>query len=135
MLNYRDAYDLARAVQADKDSYGGITEGAIRIKAAILNGNDYARRVMVRYQRYFAVYGQAEALGEILKYIRDTKKYAVEYCGEWCLKCERDTQPGLGLSVDRVAAYEDACKDENGNMRYARDGYICRECINGEGEE
>ena len=134
-MKFQEAFELAKAVQADKDSYGGTTEGALRILAAILNGNDYARRVMQRYQRYLAVYGSRKAPNEILQYISDTKKHAVEYCGEWCLKCERDTQPGLGLSVDRVAAYEDACEDDNGNMRYAREGYICRECINGEREE
>ena len=134
MISFEEAFELAKTVQEDKD-YGGITEGALRIKAAILNGNDYARRVIQRYQRYLAVYGQRKAPNEILKYISDTKKYAVEYCGEWCLKCERDTGHGSGLTVDRVSAFEDACKDDNGNMRYAREGYICRECIHGEGKE
>ncbi len=134
-MNYEEAYNLAKAVQYDHDDFDGTTQSALRIKAAILNGNDYAQRVVVRYSRYCAVYGMKKAPNEILQYISDTKKYAVEYCGEWCLKCERDTGKGTGLSVDRVPAYEDACEDDNGVMRYARDGYICRECIHGEGEE
>lgn len=134
MLSFEEAYELAKNVQEDK-GYGGITEGALRIKAAILNGNDYARRVIQRYHLYLAVYGSRKAPDEILQYILQTKKSAVEYCGEWCLKCERNTGHGSGLTVDRVTAYEDAYKDDIGHMRYAREGYICRECIHGEGKE